>query len=215
MGEIAEAAKPVADVRDQREPVPADGLVVGHDEHLLEEPLHDGCELGRGVERRAPAGRDGLCKGPFGRIGQQRLVDRPTGGLAGDAGAPAVASRTASRRGPAKAWRSRATSTPSPGLAAMPCATRTAAARASPATPPVGRSTRRSSPTPAEQLSEAVSSGGGATLDSAADLAPVVERFFDEVLVMSDDEAVRRNRLMVANVRDRLRRLGDFAQLPG
>ena len=61
-----------------------------------------------------------------------------------------------------------------------------------------------------------LSAGAGATLDSAADLAPAVERFFDEVLVMSDDEAVRRNRLtLVANVRDRLRRLGDFAQLPG
>jgi glycyl-tRNA synthetase beta subunit len=33
---------------------------------------------------------------------------------------------------------------------------------------------------------------------------------------MSDDEPVRQNRLaLVANVRDRLRRLGDFAQLPG
>jgi glycyl-tRNA synthetase beta chain len=65
-------------------------------------------------------------------------------------------------------------------------------------------------------LAEAVSAGGAATLDDAADMAPVVERFFDEVLVMSDDEAVRRNRLtLVANVRDRLRRFGDFAQLPG
>ena len=99
----------------------------------------------------------------------------------------------------------------------MPCATRTAAARASPATRRPGRSTRRSSPTRRARLwPRRVSSGGGATLDAAADLAPVVERFFDEVLVMSDDEAVRRNRLtLVANVRDRLRRLGDFAQLPG
>ena len=70
---------------------------------------------------------------------------------------------------------------------------------------------------PAERaLADALAAGGGATLDSAADLAPAVERFFDEVLVMSDDEAVRQNRLtLVANVRDRLRRLGDFAQLPG
>ena len=70
---------------------------------------------------------------------------------------------------------------------------------------------------PAERaLADALSSGGGATLESAAELAPVVERFFEEVLVMSDDEAVRRNRLtLVATVRDRLRRLGDFAQLPG
>ena len=99
----------------------------------------------------------------------------------------------------------------------MPCATRTAAARASPATPPVGPVDEALLTDPAERaLAEALASGGGATLDSAADLAPVVERFFDEVLVMSDDEAVRRNRLtLVANVRDRLRRLGDFAQLPG
>ena len=70
---------------------------------------------------------------------------------------------------------------------------------------------------PAERaLAKALSAGAGATLDAAADLSPAVERFFEEVLVMSDDEAVRRNRLtLVANVRDRLRRLGDFAQLPG
>jgi glycyl-tRNA synthetase beta chain len=65
-------------------------------------------------------------------------------------------------------------------------------------------------------LADALAAGDRATLESAADLAPAVERFFDEVLVMSDDEAVRQNRLtLVANVRDRLRRLGDFAQLPG
>jgi tetrameric-type glycyl-tRNA synthetase beta subunit len=70
---------------------------------------------------------------------------------------------------------------------------------------------------PAERaLAEALAAGGGSTLDSATDLAAVVERFFDEVLVMSDDPAVRANRLtLAANVRDRLRRLGDFAQLPG
>jgi glycyl-tRNA synthetase beta chain len=70
---------------------------------------------------------------------------------------------------------------------------------------------------PAERaLAEALAAGGGSTLDAAAELAAVVERFFDEVLVMSDDAAVRANRLtLAANVRDRLRRLGDFAQLPG
>ncbi len=70
---------------------------------------------------------------------------------------------------------------------------------------------------PAEHgLAEALAAGGGSTLDSAAGLAAAVERFFDEVLVMADAEAVRANRLtLVANVRDRLRRLGDFAQLPG
>jgi glycyl-tRNA synthetase beta chain len=70
---------------------------------------------------------------------------------------------------------------------------------------------------PAERaLADALSAGGDATLDAAADLVPAVERFFDDVLVMADDAAVRRNRLtLVANVRDRLGRLGDFAQLPG
>jgi glycyl-tRNA synthetase beta chain len=70
---------------------------------------------------------------------------------------------------------------------------------------------------PAERaLADALAAGGGATLESASELAPVVERFFDEVLVMADDDAVRANRLtLVAGVRDRLRRLGDFAQLPG
>ena len=70
---------------------------------------------------------------------------------------------------------------------------------------------------PAElALAAAIAAGDGSTLDSAAELAAVVERFFDDVLVMADDEALRANRLrLVANVRDRLRRLGDFAQLPG
>jgi glycyl-tRNA synthetase beta chain len=67
-----------------------------------------------------------------------------------------------------------------------------------------------------QRLGDALLGGAGSTLDSAAELAAVVERFFDEVLVMADDETVRANRLrLVANVRDRLRRLGDFAQLPG
>ena len=53
-------------------------------------------------------------------------------------------------------------------------------------------------------------------LAAAAELRAPVDRFFDEVLVMADDEAVRQNRLrLVAGVRDRLRRLGDFGQLPG
>ena len=69
---------------------------------------------------------------------------------------------------------------------------------------------------PAERaLLEALSSGAGATLDSAADLAPVVERFFDEVLVMDEDLAVRANRLrLLLDVRDTLGRLGDFSQIP-
>jgi len=52
-------------------------------------------------------------------------------------------------------------------------------------------------------------------LASGATLAPFVERFFDEVLVMDEDETVRANRLrLLLDVRDTLGRLGDFAQIP-
>jgi glycyl-tRNA synthetase beta chain len=52
-------------------------------------------------------------------------------------------------------------------------------------------------------------------LESGATLAPLVERFFDEVLVMDDDAAVRANRLrLLLDVRDTLGRLGDFSQIP-
>jgi glycyl-tRNA synthetase beta chain len=52
-------------------------------------------------------------------------------------------------------------------------------------------------------------------LESGATLAPLMERFFDEVLVMDDDEALRANRLrLLLDVRDLLGRLGDFSQIP-
>ena len=52
-------------------------------------------------------------------------------------------------------------------------------------------------------------------LESGAKLAPLVERFFDEVLVMDEDAAVRANRLrLLLDVRDTLGRLGDFSQIP-
>ena len=52
-------------------------------------------------------------------------------------------------------------------------------------------------------------------LESGATLAPLVEHFFDEVLVMDEDEAVRANRLrLLLDVRDTLGRLGDFSQIP-
>jgi glycyl-tRNA synthetase beta chain len=52
-------------------------------------------------------------------------------------------------------------------------------------------------------------------LESGASLAPLMERFFDEVLVMDEDEAVRANRLrLLLDVRDALGRLGDFSQIP-
>jgi glycyl-tRNA synthetase beta chain len=52
-------------------------------------------------------------------------------------------------------------------------------------------------------------------LGPAAALAPHVNRFFDEVLVMAEDERVRANRLrLLLEVRDTLGRLGDFSQIP-
>jgi glycyl-tRNA synthetase beta chain len=50
-----------------------------------------------------------------------------------------------------------------------------------------------------------------------ASLAPVLERFFEDVLVMDPDEAVRTNRLrLLRDVRDRVRRtMGDLSELPG
>ena len=54
-----------------------------------------------------------------------------------------------------------------------------------------------------------------ASLASAATLAPVLERFFQDVLVMAEDERLRANRLaLLAAVRDRVGRLGDLSQLP-
>ena len=55
-----------------------------------------------------------------------------------------------------------------------------------------------------------------AMLDAAEELVGPVNAFFEEVLVMAEDEAVRRNRLaLVARVAACLGRLGDFDQLPG
>jgi glycyl-tRNA synthetase beta chain len=69
---------------------------------------------------------------------------------------------------------------------------------------------------PAERDLAAALADPPGTLAGAAGLVPVVTRFFDDVLVMAPDEAVRRNRLtLVANVAAALRRLGDFGQLPG
>ncbi len=53
-------------------------------------------------------------------------------------------------------------------------------------------------------------------LERAADLAEPLAKYFDEVLVMDPDPAVRANRLqLVGNVAEALRTLGDFDQLPG
>jgi glycyl-tRNA synthetase beta chain len=70
----------------------------------------------------------------------------------------------------------------------------------------------------AEALAKVAIDGNGdikSALESGAELAPVMERFFDEVLVMAEDEAVRANRLrLLLDVRDTLGALGDFSQIP-
>ncbi len=51
--------------------------------------------------------------------------------------------------------------------------------------------------------------------EAAAGLAPAVERFFDEVLVMADDAAVRTNRLrLLSELRNAVGALGDFSEIP-
>ena len=52
-------------------------------------------------------------------------------------------------------------------------------------------------------------------LRSAAEISPLVSRFFDDVMVMTDDERVRGNRLrLLLDVRDTLGRLGDLSLIP-
>jgi glycyl-tRNA synthetase beta chain len=54
-----------------------------------------------------------------------------------------------------------------------------------------------------------------ADFTAAAALAPAVERFFDDVLVMDPDEELRANRLrLLRDVRAKVGRLGDFSQIP-
>jgi glycyl-tRNA synthetase beta chain len=54
-----------------------------------------------------------------------------------------------------------------------------------------------------------------AAVEAGAELGPVLHRFFEDVLVMDKDEALRRNRLrLLLDVRDTLRSLGDLAQIP-
>jgi glycyl-tRNA synthetase beta chain len=50
---------------------------------------------------------------------------------------------------------------------------------------------------------------------AGAKLGPKLDRFFEEVLVMHEDDAVRQNRLrLLLDVRDTLGTLGDLAQIP-
>jgi glycyl-tRNA synthetase beta chain len=54
-----------------------------------------------------------------------------------------------------------------------------------------------------------------AAIAAAAELGPPVDRFFDEVLVMAEDEKVRANRLrLLLDVRDAVGALGDLSQIP-
>ena len=53
-------------------------------------------------------------------------------------------------------------------------------------------------------------------LEVASGLAPAIDRFFDDVMVMDDDLAVRANRLrLMIDVVDATRPIGDLSLLPG
>jgi glycyl-tRNA synthetase beta chain len=54
-----------------------------------------------------------------------------------------------------------------------------------------------------------------AAVEAGAKLGPVLDRFFEEVLVMAEDASTRQNRLrLLLDVRDTLGSLGDLAQIP-
>ena len=54
-----------------------------------------------------------------------------------------------------------------------------------------------------------------AAVEAGAELGPLLDRFFEDVLVLADDRAVRANRLrLLLNVRDTLGRLGELSQIP-
>jgi glycyl-tRNA synthetase beta chain len=53
-------------------------------------------------------------------------------------------------------------------------------------------------------------------LEIASELAPAIDRFFADVMVMDDDLAVRANRLrLMIDVVDATRPIGDLSLLPG
>jgi glycyl-tRNA synthetase beta chain len=53
-------------------------------------------------------------------------------------------------------------------------------------------------------------------LASLADLQPTVDRFFDEVMVMVDDDELRQNRLnLLSTLRDQFLQVADISQLAG
>jgi glycyl-tRNA synthetase beta chain len=66
------------------------------------------------------------------------------------------------------------------------------------------------------ELAAALDAGDfNAAVEAGAELGPLLDRFFEEVLVLADDRAVRANRLrLLLNVRDTLGRLGELSQIP-
>jgi glycyl-tRNA synthetase beta chain len=65
-------------------------------------------------------------------------------------------------------------------------------------------------------IGEALDAGDlEAAIGAAEELGPLVDHFFDQVLVMADDRTVRANRLrLLLDVRDAVGRLGDFSEIP-
>jgi glycyl-tRNA synthetase beta chain len=66
------------------------------------------------------------------------------------------------------------------------------------------------------QLESSLEAGDfDSAVESAAEIGPALDRFFEDVLVMAEDKAVRANRLrLLLNVRDTLGKLGELSQIP-
>jgi glycyl-tRNA synthetase beta chain len=66
------------------------------------------------------------------------------------------------------------------------------------------------------QIAAALDAGDfGEAVEAAAELGPLLDTFFEDVLVLAEDRAVRANRLrLLLNVRDTLGRLGELSQIP-
>jgi glycyl-tRNA synthetase beta chain len=66
------------------------------------------------------------------------------------------------------------------------------------------------------QIAAALDAGDfAAAVEAAAELGPLLDTFFEDVLVLAEDRAVRANRLrLLLNVRDTLGRLGELSQIP-
>jgi len=69
--------------------------------------------------------------------------------------------------------------------------------------------------TAAPSIADALGNGEiESALKAAAALRPAVDRYFDDVLVMDEDPAVRANRLaQLAAITNELRAIGDFDRL--